>query len=238
MDGVWTRGRIIRIEFIIWKKIDVTLLRPSAPRGAAQRSEENKTNVEALRRIAFHKIVNRQRWGGSPWPLASSERVPIVPESFYGFWRERTVSRCVNHETVRRFHESHPLPGETKSKGTGMGFVWKANPFYGARIHTLEGRRSESYGTRCARDPLRVPLQSHCGVTRIRGKQRVAFRFSENRGRERLSPLPSIATSLVSNVKHCNLNMDKARCASFIRDIKINVIHVCYAYSVSPAYRR
>lgn len=36
--------------------------RPSAPRSAAERGEENKTAMG----IAFHEVVNRQRRGGSP----------------------------------------------------------------------------------------------------------------------------------------------------------------------------
>jgi len=145
-----------RAEFIIWKKIDAALRpsRPSAPRSAAERGEENKTATG----IAFHEVVNRQRRGGSPWPFASSQS-RSSPRAFTGF-DEKAPSRCVNHEPLRRFFESHPLSEETEPKRRRRDSTVRSESFLRARIHTQRA-------TTRARCPqiLCASLQFHCRIT-------------------------------------------------------------------------
>lgn len=200
----WIHGPV---EFIIWKKINAALWLletiASAPRSGKERSEENKTSAETAAGIAFHEVVNRQQRGGSPWPFASSQ-IRSSPRAFTGF-DERAPSRCVNHEPLRRFFESHPLSRKKRNRRDGDGIRLRSESFLRARIHTPRERRHSERSPDSLR-AVAISLQNH----EFHGKQRDAFRFSENRARERLLLPPSI-TRIISNVKHCNLNMDKAR---------------------------
>lgn len=101
-------------------------------RRGAQRSEARK--IRRATGVAFHEVVNRQRRRGSPWPFASSQS-RSSPRAFTGF-DEKAPSRCVNHEPLRRFFESHPHSEETEPKRRRRDSTVRSESFLRARIHT------------------------------------------------------------------------------------------------------
>lgn len=148
--------------------------RPSAPRGAAEQGEENKTSAETAAGIAFHEVVNRQRREGSPWPFASSQS-RSSPRAFTGF-DERAPSRCVNHEPLRRFFESHPLTGETEPKRrrrdpTEKRILFTSTDTYAESSRKRERRHSVSSQILCA------PLQFHCRITSFKASSETPSDF-------------------------------------------------------------
>lgn len=221
-------GHVNRSNLLVGVK-SMLLCGPSrslTSRSATACSEENKVNVETVA-DSFSQGRESRTVREPPWPLASSQS-RSSPRAFTGF-DERVPSRCVNHEPFRQFFESHPLLRETSRRRERDST--EGESFLRVQIHTPRARRNESDDGAPRKSPraTAVSLQNH----EFGGKQRDVFRFFENRSRERLwSPVYCHFADIVSNVKHCNLNMDKAQRADFIAvSRQICNIHIYIGYT-------
>lgn len=105
---------------------------------------------------------------------------------------------------------------------TETGFDWEANPFYEHGYIRRERRRSVSL------DPLRaaaISLQNH-EFSRRAARRLSIFRKPRTRATF-ASPEYCRFARIISNVKHCNLNMDKARRVRAVSRYQSKCVHVC-----------
>lgn len=125
----------------------------------------------------------------------------------------------------RRFDESHPLSQERRNRRRdGKKGGWDSTErrilFTSSDTYAFEGRGNRELRHSVSRDPPRRPaavsLRSH--ENPMQAARRCFPIFRKPRTRATFTP-PEYChfARIVSDVKHCHLNMDKAKRASFIR---------------------
>lgn len=114
------------------------------------------------------------------------------------------------------------LSRKKRNRRDGDGIRLRSESFLRARIHTPRATRSVSP------DPLRaaaISLQNH--EFSRRAARRVSI-FRKPRMRATFaSPEYCHFAPIISNVKHCNLNMDKARRVRATSRYQSKCVHVC-----------